>query len=482
MTDYPLDIVNDPLAWFSVDGDDKTSEGIAGELSFNQIANPLSMSVDIPLHDTNGTDGLSYSAKWASCAALSVSQSGLALNRYDIAETSPIYPQGMLHTPALSYGSFHGIANGNSDSVRIPLQFSSRQVPRDECTEQYWSSDLSMILSDNQETTARSSQMLQLRDNGSNLSKASSMVKHRKSSRYAPHYAKVTKAVPSQKKTIESFNYEIAEPISYCSLELFAIWVEEYHWLDGDTNRETSSQRPALRLLAKQCFYAPKLDHVSYTHIGLDIYHAVLLRRVLSFSCSDDVTPLSESGDFCLPDRAQQRRFLSELSENQQDLSSVSNFFRTVLSFDSPTPTGPTISSKNETSTLGAKPLAIDESEFQLISYCTLEKLSLYIGLTWHRSLIGNQESILEDLREPGSRQRYCDIKFGPFEAWARAEAGIWIDRPPVICGKCFKAYGKFYAVNTINSGNGCRCPISIRRRERRERNQAAFPVTGSQM
>jgi len=189
-------------------------------------------------------------------------------------------------------------------------------------------------------------------------------------------------------------------------------------------------------------------------------------------------------------------------SENQQDLSSVvtdnppvtgvmdtshehlqtsavgsvarnSNFFRTVLSFDPPTETGPTISSKNEASTLDTEASAIDESEFELIEYCTLEKLSMYIGLTWHRSLIGTQGSILEELRKFETRQRYGRIRFGPFEAWARERAGIWIERPPVICRECFKKYGKFYAVNT----DGCRCPASIQPRKKRERNQAALPA-----
>jgi hypothetical protein len=44
----------------------------------------------------------------------------------------------------------------------------------------------------------------------------------------------VTKAKPSQKNTIESFNYEIAEPIAYCSLELFAILIKEDDRIDGD--------------------------------------------------------------------------------------------------------------------------------------------------------------------------------------------------------------------------------------------------------
>lgn len=54
------------------------------------------------------------------------------------------------------------------------------------------------------------------------------------------------------------------------------------------------------------------------------------------------------------------------------------------------------------------------------------------------------------------------------------------IDQPPVICSKRFKEYGKFYAVNTVNSGDGCRCPVSIRRRKNRERNQAALPARQS--
>jgi hypothetical protein len=190
-------------------------------------------------------------------------------------------------------------------------------------------------------------------------------------------------------------------------------------------------------------------------------------------------------------------------SENQRDLSSVvtdkppvteaintgnellhtsavesvahnSDFFRTVLSFDPTTVTGPTISSSSAS---GTEASAIDESEFELIEYCTLEKLSMYIGLTWHRSLIGNQRSILEQLQKSETRQRYGDIKFGQFEMWARAEAGIWIDKPPVICSKCFKEYGKFYAANTVDSGDGCRCPVSIQRRKKRERNQATFPA-----
>ena len=90
-----------------------------------------------------------------------------------------------------------------------------------------------------------------------------------------------------------------------------------------------------------------------------------------------------------------------------------SNFFRTVLSFDSPTLTGPTILSRDEASTLGTEASAIDESEFQLIRYCTLEKLSMYIGLTWHPSRIGNQGSKLNDLRDFEARQRYGSIKFG---------------------------------------------------------------------
>jgi hypothetical protein len=63
MTIYHLDIVNDPLAWWPVHEIAKTSEGMTGigELSFSQAENPLSMSAHIPLHNTNGTNGLSYS-------------------------------------------------------------------------------------------------------------------------------------------------------------------------------------------------------------------------------------------------------------------------------------------------------------------------------------------------------------------------------------------------------------------------------------
>jgi hypothetical protein len=181
MTDNDLDIEN-PLAWFPVDRIAETSEGMTGvnELSFNRTVNPLSMSAHIPLPDTNGTNELSYCTKYASDAALS-------------------FRQG-----------------------------------RGECSNDP---------SDSQEPTARSLQGVELRNRGPNLSKASLMIKDRKPSRYAPRYPKVTKAKPSQKNTIENFNYEIAEPISYCSLELFAIWVEEYHWLDGDVRTSTFRYR-----------------------------------------------------------------------------------------------------------------------------------------------------------------------------------------------------------------------------------------------
>jgi hypothetical protein len=213
------------------------------ELSCSQAENPLSMSAHIPLHNTNGTNGLSYSTEYASNAALSSSQGRLALDRYSIAETSAIYPPGMSHTPADSYGFFHGIADGNSDSVHIPLQSSSGQFTGDEYTERYWSGDYINDLSPSQEPTTRSVQLIEPRNSAPSLSKASSMIKHRKPSRYAPHCAKVTKTKPSQKKISESFGYEIAQPISYCSLELFATWVEEYHWLDGDVEKSTFRYR-----------------------------------------------------------------------------------------------------------------------------------------------------------------------------------------------------------------------------------------------
>lgn len=245
MTDYDLDIVNNPLAWFPVDGVAKTSEGMTGisELSFSQAEYPLSMSASIPIHDTNGTNGVSCSTKYASNAALSFRQGRLALDRYEIAATSTIYPQGMLHTPAHSYGSSYGIANRNSDSVHIPLQSSLGQVSRDEYTKQYCSGGFSNDLSGSQQPTARSLHLIELRDSAPNLSKASCMIKDRKPSRYTPHCTKVIKAKPSQKKTTESFRYEIAQPISYCSLELFATWVEEYHWLDGDVKTSTFRYR-----------------------------------------------------------------------------------------------------------------------------------------------------------------------------------------------------------------------------------------------
>lgn len=245
MIDYHLGIENDPLAWFPVDRIAESSEGMTGvsELLFSRTANPLSMSANVPPHDRNGMNGLSYSTECASNAALRSSRGHLALDRYDIAETSAIYPQGTLHTPAHTYGFSQGIANGNSDSVHIPLQSSSGQVPRDEFTEQHWSEDYDIDLSGSQEPTARSLQLIELQDSVPNLSKASFMIKDRKPSRYAPHYAKVIKAKPSQKKTSESFRYEIAQPISYCSLELFAIWVEKYHWLDGDVKTSTFRYR-----------------------------------------------------------------------------------------------------------------------------------------------------------------------------------------------------------------------------------------------
>jgi hypothetical protein len=135
------------------------------------------------------------------------------------------------------------MANGNSDSVHIPLQSSSGQVLGDECTEQYCSVDFSNDPSGSQEPIARSLQRVELRDSGPNLSKASLMIKDRKPSRYAPHHAKVTKAKPSQKTTIESFNYEIAEPISYCSVELFAIWIKEDDRIDGDVRESQYRSR-----------------------------------------------------------------------------------------------------------------------------------------------------------------------------------------------------------------------------------------------
>lgn len=63
MTDYHLDIENDPLAWFPVDKIAETSGGMTGvsELSFSQTANYFSMSAHIPLYDTKGTNGFSYS-------------------------------------------------------------------------------------------------------------------------------------------------------------------------------------------------------------------------------------------------------------------------------------------------------------------------------------------------------------------------------------------------------------------------------------
>lgn len=160
-----------------------------------------------------------------------------------------------------------------------------------------------------------------------------------------------------------------------------------------------------------------------------------------------------------------------------EPVASTSDFFRTVLSFDSPTRTGPATSGEAETSTLDAEASAIDESKFELIRYCTLEDLNMYTGITWHRSLIGTQGSILEELRKIETRQRYGRIRFGQFEAWARDRAGIWIERPPVICRECFQKYGKFYAVNTVDSGDGCRCPVSIQRRQKREGDQAPLPA-----
>jgi hypothetical protein len=161
---------------------------------------------------------------------------------------------------------------------------------------------------------------------------------------------------------------------------------------------------------------------------------------------------------------------------------STSEFLRTILSSDDPISAGASADKTSDTAPIITVNSEENESNFAVIGYCTLEVLSAYIYSKWDPAGLPDQKTMLRLLANHETRKRYGGIKLGQFEAWARVTAGISTDQPPVICSKCFKAYGKFYAVNTINSGNGCRCPISIRRRERRERNQAAFPATGSQM
>jgi hypothetical protein len=161
---------------------------------------------------------------------------------------------------------------------------------------------------------------------------------------------------------------------------------------------------------------------------------------------------------------------------------STSEFLRTILSSDDPISAGASADKTSDTAPIITVNSEENESNFAVIGYCTLEVLSAYIYSKWDPAGLPDQKTMLRLLAGHETRKRYGGIKLGQFEAWARVTAGISTDQPPVICSKCFKAYGKFYAVNTIDSGNGCRFPISIRRRERREWNQAAFPATGSQM
>jgi hypothetical protein len=210
----------DPLSWWPFESIGTIPEHTHDtRISSRHTGLPLPPLSQIPFHDTTGTVGLPCSTEYAPNGSI---QASPALKRDGTVQPFMTYRQGMMQTPNYPYGFSHGVVNGNSDSYYLHLQPSSWKLLLDEITIQFCGTEYTIDPSGSQKSDVGSSQLNEVRDITTNPSEASLMSKNRQPYHDGPRRAGATRPRSSQKETGQRLECEIAPPISYCSLSLFA--------------------------------------------------------------------------------------------------------------------------------------------------------------------------------------------------------------------------------------------------------------------